>query len=149
MGSQILRPCSFAARAVAPQTPTPQTHRISMGGALKARDPQTFTNSTRPCPTPGLHSAAGAPIHWDTPPSPAQSLLCWPCPQGLHSPARLLLCRYTPPRPSAPEIQVHTSPFCRATTPRLAQPCKISALLGHARKACTALHNIHSQSLCP
>jgi hypothetical protein len=79
-------------RAVLPQTPTPQTHRISVGRALKTRDLQTFTISARPRPLPpGLHSPAGAPSRWAMLPSPARSLLCPPSSKGLHSPAGALL----------------------------------------------------------
>jgi hypothetical protein len=48
--------------------------------------------------------------------SPAGSLLCRPCPQGLHSPASSMLCWPTTPRP--------------------AQPYMISSLPGHIPKAC-------------
>jgi hypothetical protein len=88
-------------RAVLPQTPTPQNRRISMGQALKARDPQTFTISTRPRP---------------------QGLLHW---RYKHAP----------------------SPFCWATTPRLAQPCTIFTPQACAPKACQA-RDPHMHDLC-
>jgi hypothetical protein len=84
--SNPMAPLLCPTRAVLPQTPTPQAHRISMGWALKARDPQTFMIS----PPLGLHSPVGAPSHGAALPSPAWSLLCWPGSQGLHSPAGAL-----------------------------------------------------------
>jgi hypothetical protein len=82
-------------RAVLPQTPTPQNCSISVGQALKAGDPQTFMISARPH-TPGactaLHDLCQASpprpaqscrnsVLLGLAPSPALSLLCWPCPR--------------------------------------------------------------------
>jgi hypothetical protein len=129
-------------RAVLPQTPTPQTHRIFMGGALKARDPQTFTISTRPRPSPpGLHSPAGAPSHWAVFPSPAWSLLWWPCPQSLHSTAQYSLCKAVPLRPAKPGTHTHMISILLHHAPQACQArdpltCRISTLMACTLQAC-------------
>jgi hypothetical protein len=147
------------ARAVLPQTPTPQNCRISMGQALKAGDPQTFLISTRPHPPQSLHSPAGAPSHWATPPTGLQDL-CFaghapkachtgdtnmhdlhstgPRPQGLHSPAQYSLHKPVPLRPAKPGT--HT--------------CMISVLLDCAPQSLssqgsTDTQDLHSTGLCP
>jgi hypothetical protein len=116
-----------------------------VGRVLKARDPQTFLISARP-PAPSLHSPAGALFHWAHPPALD---LCFAshAPRACHAgdtnthislplshdpkagtalqdlcsastrPQGLLRWRYKHAQ----------SPFCWATTPMPAQPCKISA----------------------
>jgi hypothetical protein len=107
-------------RAVLPQTPTPQNCSISVGQALKAGDPQTFMISARPH-TPGACTAL-------------QDLCSdGPCPQGLphqrYKHARFPFCWATPPRLAQP---------CRNSISLgwASQPCMTSALLGHTPKAC-------------
>jgi hypothetical protein len=81
--------------------------------------------------------------------------LCFAGPHlpGLHRPAWSPFHWAVPTRPAMLEIHTHTqSLFHWATPPRPAQACMISALPGHAPKAChawdTHMHNLRSAGPC-
>jgi hypothetical protein len=129
-----------------PQTPTSQICMISLRGALKAKDPQTFTISARPHPQ-------GLP-HWRY--KHAQSLFCWAsplslqrpawstqshapkachawdththdlhsaglCSPGLPRPAQYPLCKPVPLRPAKPGTHTHTISILLDRTPQACQ----------------------------
>jgi hypothetical protein len=146
-------------RAMLTQTPTPQNRRISVGGALKAEDPQTFMIYRQATHPPGLHSPArslpghapqglhslaGTLFRWASASSPPWSLLWWPCPQGRlcwrYKHARSSFCWAMPPRPVHP-CTIFTPQAC---APNPAKPRThtrmISVLLDCTLQACQARH---------
>jgi hypothetical protein len=101
------------ARAILPQTPTPQTPTISARWALKAY--QASDPHTQDLRSTGPH------------------------PPGMHRPAQYPLCKPEPLRSAKPGIHTHTIPAllgAHVGLHRPAQACIICAFLSQAPKAC-------------
>jgi hypothetical protein len=129
-----------------------------MGWAVKARDPQTFTISTRPHnpqPCTALHELCSAGPHPQGLPhwryKHAQSLFCWAMTPKPVQPFRSsILLGHTPqpctistllampPRPAQP-CTIFTPQTCALRPAKLGtHMCTISIVLDHALQACQA-----------
>jgi hypothetical protein len=103
------------ARAVLPQTPTPQNCTISMGQVLKAWDPQTFTISTghaSPQACTALQDLCSARPHPEDLPhrryKQAWSLFHWAVPSRPALACTISTLQPVPIRPAKLGIQTHT-----------------------------------------
>jgi hypothetical protein len=123
-----------------------------MGGALNARDAQTFMISSRPCPAPQACTALKE-LHLSGPCSPALHDLCFAgqAPKACTALQELLSLGCTPQPCMISALQ--------ATPPKPAQHCTIFTLQDCAPKACQArvththtythTHDLHSAQPCP